>query len=394
MNWTLLRQNKQYKGVVNIFRALMSPVFTIGLSYCLIHNHHPEVLKQINQLNALVAACMAIGGWGLREYVLRQVAKHSDSPGKVYAPVIAAKLPLMVVGIIALCFFSLTGPLLYFILFVFVLRSINSVFESGLPLHHRNDLFLFLETMLQVVLLLFLLFDWIPNAIWFFATVCFTELLRLVYYFWQFHVLNFFVIDFRGIKELLYSTRFFYVLALVSFLQSKLDFYLIGFYFSPESLNAYQIKVSAMMFAQTAIHAYLHNDSAAYFNDGMNASILKKAVQRITAFFAVCFLPCMIALEYIVFGATDVWWNYVLQILLLTAFSMVLFEFYTYIKRDALRFTILPVVIGLIANLVCCGFLLDRYLITGGLASNVIGTFFVFLGLLWQKKRLNIRAIS
>lgn len=364
-------------------RSFLNPVFMLGVAYILLHRQQANVLKQINEANAIINGWLLLSSWGLREYLLKQIAQAPEKTDALLSKIIIAKLPLLLLTWFALLFLSLS-PLLYVaICLLIAFKSLSLAFEAGISLSRKNYIFILLESGFFIIILLALLFMEQDGLYLFLYGLVITEGIRFLYSLRYFSAHRFHNVRLKESFALLYETRYFFLLALFSFIQIRADVYLLGFYFHPETFNLYQVKSSLITFAHVALSSYLSEQAGLFYqsSDTLSSVVLRNRLLRNVFAIAAISLPVMLGIEYFLFGSISHPLHFLLQVLNIFLFALALYEFYFLTRNNALKKAILPVLAGALLNVCLSCLLLPALNISGGLISYNASTLIIFIWL-------------
>lgn len=355
----------------------------LGVAYILLHRQHADVLHQINEANAIINGWLLLSSWGLRDYLLKQAAQYPEKTDALLSKIILAKVPLLIVTCFALLFLGLSPALYIAICLLIALKSFSLAFDAGISLSRENHIFMFLETVSLLIILFALIFLNASGLYVFLYGLVITEGIRFLYSVRYFSAHRFYKVRFKESMILLYETRYFFILALFSFIQIRADVYLLGFYFHPETFNLYQVKSSLITFAHVALSSYLSQHAGQFYQSSdpfSNITLRNRLLKNVLAVAAIS-LPVMLAIEYFLFGTISHPFHFLLQLLNIFLFAFALYEFYFLTRNNTLQKAILPVLGGALLNICLSCLLLPTLNISGGLISYNLSTLLIFLWL-------------
>ncbi len=356
------------------------------VSYLFIKTQARQELLAINKINAILNAFIVFCGWGLKDYLLKENFKSLATFPQKWNEALYSKLPLLLISLMA----ALLLPAEYScIIFGFViLRTVNTLYDSLIIYNKKVSLFFLFDALAALLVVLLIWFRILNNHKTYFYILLGVEFLKLCLNLFLFRMIKPVYFDLKQAFGFLKSTKLFFLLAVISFFQSKADLYILGFLFEPASFNEYQVKISLISFVQVAIAAFVSVYSKLFFKDiSSSETTFNGIVLKCGILFSILSAPIIFLIETQFFDFNVNVVNSVIMVLNIFIFSRVLIEMYYGTKLEKMSVVILMVFISGLLNIGLSFLVIDKWGITGALLSNTGSSIALYFLLLFKRKQ-------
>lgn len=366
-------------ALFNIGRNFINPLFIAFTTYFFIQAGETEDLRLINSVMALYSLALVFSGWGLKDYLIKESANTYSHFQQKWNLALYSKL-FLIIPPIGLVLIGLKSEYAVFVIWIVVLKAINLSYDP-LIIHHRRSAIFFVVDLIIALSMLFLIGTGIIKGyeLFFYWVITF-EGVRIVFNYLIFKQPTWGIPSVRGLFHFLISTKYYFLLGLFGFFQSKVDLYLLGFLFEPQKLNEYQLLLSLIALSQIAIASFVMPYSKLMFRNIYDTNkTFKDIIYTTSLIMAICSSVCIYLILNFTYSLNFTYLNTALVFLNLLSFGLVLYEMYQYTKliwlKKILTFVFMSGAINLFAGLL----LIPRYSVTGGILSNTLGLFCLYL---------------
>jgi hypothetical protein len=390
VKWRNINTGMLLNSLANVGRSLVNPLFIAAISYLFIRMRLDGELQSINKISVLINLLLVFSGWGLKDYLVKESARPiAMGPGEGFKTswhlAFYSKL-LLLVPLVLVSFIVLPAAYSVFVVVIAILRTYNVLYEPLVILHKKNLIFFIIDLLsaLTVVVLIFL--GIIRSYDVFFFLLAASELVKVLIGYFVFRLPEAYQGGFRAWLSFLKETRFYFLLVLVSFFQSRVDLYVLGFLFSPGKLNEYQLLSSLLSLSQVIIAAYVVSYSKLLYR---NIHASERAFRRLLLFTGslvavgasgsiYLLLNYLYPFHFSRINALIVAWN-------VLAFSCTLYEMYYYTKLAWLNKVLVVLLLSGLLNFTLCMWLISPLGITGALLANTCSITLLGLLMFWRR---------
>jgi len=322
---------------------------------------------------AIINLCLTFSGWGLRDFLLKQSARPHSEFTKTWHLTFFSKI-LLCSPLFVLMTFWLGSAILPFVAAVFVFRTLNAVYEPLIISNNKGASFFAFDLFIVTVSLFLIGLKCIATTNHFFYFLSVSECLRFIICLGTFKMPFIFSLRLNTLIQFLYKTKFYFLLVVVSFFQSRIDLYLLAFLLNPNNLNQYQIISSLLSLVQILLSGFVMSYSKLFYrNIQSSETTFTKIVKRSGYLAAILASLSIYLILNIVYHFDFSLLNALLVALNIMFFAYVLLGVFVYTKNDWQKKMMINVAIAGIINLVCCFVFMPRFGITGALAANTAG---------------------
>lgn len=387
MKWRNINTGMFFNSLANVGRSLINPLFIAVISFLFIRMSLVDELQSINKLSALVNLLLVFSGWGLKDYLMKESARHKEAFITGWHQAFSSKL-LLLFPLALIAFMALPFTYALFVVIIAVLRTYNVLYEPLVILHKKNLLFFLVDFLTALSLSLLILYGLICSYQFFFSLLAVSELFKALIAWLVFRLPKASSITWEECLIFLKETRFYFLLVLVSFFQSRVDLYVLGFLFSPGKLNEYQLLSSLLSLSQVVIASYVVSYSKLLFrNIGSSAKSFRKVLFLTGSLVApgasACIYMLLNYLYHFHFGPL----NTLVVALNILAFSWTLYEMYVYTRLNWLNRVLVFLFVSGLFNLLLCLLLIPSLGISGALLANTGSMSLLGLLMFWRRKR-------
>ncbi len=394
----LLKFREQISGrkaflnsVFNTGRNLVNPLFTAVISYVLIKDGLHGELREINKITALVNLLLIFSGWGLRDYLFKSSSRpHSEFTGD-WTLAFFSKF-ILLAPIIVIAFFCVPPRYFVFIVAITFFKTFNALYESMVVLNKKNILFFTLDFLIAMALIIPTYAGMVHSYVFFFYLVLASEIFKTLFNAFLFRKPSALVLNFRALFVFLGGTKFYFLIVLVSFFQSRIDLYLLGFVFDQEKLNEYQLLLSLVSLSQVVIYSFVTAYSKFFYRNINSSQLLFKRIVFTTGYVvSVISGSGIYILLNFVYGFDFSFVNIIIILVNINFFARELLEMFYYIQQERLNAMLKFIFISGVINLVAGSFLIPLFGISGAFGSQTISIVVLAMMMKYtRKKRLSV----
>jgi hypothetical protein len=377
-------------SLANVGRSLVNPLFIAAISYLFIRMELEGQLQSINKISALVNLLLVFSGWGLKDYLVKESARPiATGPGEGFNTswhlAFYSKLLLLAPLVVVSCF-VLPATYVVFVVVIAVLRTYNVLYEPLVILHKKNLLFFIIDLLSALTFVVLIFSGIIRSYAFFFCLAAGSELVKVLTGYFVFRLPAAHPGSFSEWLGFLKETRFYFLLVLVSFFQSRVDLYVLGFLFRPEKLNEYQLLSSLLSLSQMIIAAYIVSYSKLLYRNIRSSELTFRKLLFFTgglvaigaSVFIYVLLNYLYHFHFSPLNALIVAWN-------VLAFSWTLYEMYYYTKLAWLSRVLFFLFLSGLLNFALCMWLITPLGITGALLANTCSITSLGLLMFWRR---------
>jgi hypothetical protein len=389
----LLKFREQLSGrkailnsVFNTGRNLVNPLFTAVISYVLIKNGLQGDLHEINKITALVNLLLIFSGWGLRDYLFKSSSRpHSEFTGN-WTLAFFSKF-ILLAPLIVVSFFCVPQRYFYFIIVLCIFKTFNALYESMVVLNKRNLLYFTLDFLIAMALIILTYAGMVRSYVFFFYLVLASEIFKTLFNAFLFRKPSTFILNFRALMVFLGETKFYFLIVLVSFFQSRIDLYLLGFVFDQEKLNEYQLLLSLVSLTQVVIYSFVTAYSKLFYRNINSSQQLFKKIVFATGYVVSLFSGSGIyILLNFLYGFDFSVVNIIIIVVNINFFARELLEMFYYIQHEWINAMLKFIFISGVINLAAGSFLIPMFGLSGAFGSQTISI--VVLALIMKHTRI------
>lgn len=250
----------------NLSRAVFISLIGLVINYILIRYKSREILDSYVYCIAVINVLMVFCNWGAKDYSVRYLSSDPGRFSETLGHLLTSRVILFLPALLVVLLIPANVPFKFFIALYLMLKSFTSVFESVITVQKKFVAFLFIDFVLNVVLVATILLDRKENDVQiFFAELLIIEFLRFAscfLLFKKFVVVNF---DLKKSLSLIGASKSFFFVALAGFVCSKADLYAVGIVMKKEQMSLYFIIINLVGLSQVAYATLVGTYSANIF---------------------------------------------------------------------------------------------------------------------------------
>ncbi len=230
-------------AVSNVARSLFAAFYVLIINYLLLNYRSTEVLNAFVVCMSLANALMVLPNWGGKDLVQKLIAADPSSSPKTLAPLMGARILFSLLIAVVVLFFQLPISYKIFIPCMVLFRSVSSLTEA-LVIHRKKHVFFLSFDLLFYSVITLLLFSSqsrnnpVESV---FSLLLIAECLRTLTGVWYFRSSLSVTFNPAKIKESLYRTKHFFLIALTGFISSRGDLYAVGLILDAGLMSTYYI---------------------------------------------------------------------------------------------------------------------------------------------------------
>lgn len=359
-------------SVFNVGRNLINPLFIAVISYIFLKRGFQQDLLNINKTTALYNLILVFSGWGIKDYLFKDSTRPYHEFNRNWHLAFYSKI-ILLLPLIIISVFSFPHGYLAFILTMAVFKTFSTMYESLVIFYKKSRMFFMIEFLTAGSAILLAYYNILNDYSTFFCFLLFIELFKAGFNITIFKKPSVIYPNIRDLLVFLKETKFYFLIVIVSFFQSRIDLYLLGFLFSPEKLNEYQLILSLISLAQIVIVSFVVSYSKLFYRN-INLSMLtfRKIVFRSGFFVAVISAFLIYGILNFIYDFNFKLINVMVILINITAFAWVLYEMYYYTKLEWFNKMLRLVFISGALNFLFGIVLIPVSGITGALAGNSI----------------------
>jgi ubiquinone/menaquinone biosynthesis C-methylase UbiE len=224
--------------LVNLLKQVLGQILTLMLSFFIFKFYSKELWGEFAAYFLYINIITIVIGWGNKEYLIREFSK---APGKIsgnFYLIFNSRLILLAAAIIAVLFVFPTDCFWFFALWIISVYISQSL--EVFWIYKRNYIQSILIEILSFSLLIFLLYYNKIDSDSLVGYYAYYQLARTVLYVVMYHS-ELKKMHFQIDKKYFVATFSFFLLALVGFLQSRMDFVIVTFFEADQNIAVYQI---------------------------------------------------------------------------------------------------------------------------------------------------------
>lgn len=366
------------KATPNIGRGLIPMGFNALVFYLLNRGGNQHALVTYTWFLITAYFLITLTGWGVKDYMLKEYSQKMDRHDIVFTSFLRSKIPLvLLVFIISLCVSASGIEML--LLFLFVMARTGLALTEPLILLNRRTGAVFCIEAAMYVVTSFIVLSGVFPAKKILLVVTGVELAR---------ALAAFTIvrpqtsgrDGQSALSVLYSTKYYFFIALFSFCMSRIDAFILGFYKHDNSFAHYNILLTLITACQIVISAIYNQTVKSVFRAGFAQA--RAALDKVTGQFLILSLigttgVCVILTYLYQVSLPAIYFALIPLNLFCFCLTVKYLFILNHINRSSLFLaaTILSSVINVVASLV----LIPLYGMPGALISNTAAAIILVL---------------
>jgi hypothetical protein len=332
-------------------------------------------LQEINKITAIVNFFLTLSGWGLKDFLFKESVKPFSDFQRTWQLAFDSKILLSFPIIIVLSLW-LKSPLLILVNLVFLLKTFNTLYDPLIVALKRARFFFLIDFLVLPASIVLIGFKVITNATQFFVFIAVLECVKSVLYKVIFKLPTKNKVNFAALISFLKSTKFYFLLVLLSFFQSKIDLYLLGFLLKPEEFNVYQLLSSLLSMVQILFTTFVVSyTKLLYRNIKSSAAAFTRIVFRSGYLAALFSTPAIYFVLRFIYHFDFGYPSMLLAALNTLCFAFVLHEMFYYSKNERLDWVLRYVALAGTLNFILGFVFISRFSVAGALFSNTAGLF-------------------
>jgi O-antigen/teichoic acid export membrane protein len=270
--------------------------------------------------------------------------------------------------------FWLGRAILPYVATVFLFRTLNALYEPLIISKNKGPMFFVFEVFIVTVSLILIGLKHIATTNHYFYFISVSECVRFVICVLTFKMPFNFNLRLSVLIGFLNKTKFYFLLVIVSFFQSRIDLYLLAFLINPDHLNQYQIVSSLLSLVQILLSGFVMSYSKLFYRNIQSSETTFNKIVKRSGYLAAILASLSI---YLILNFVYHFEFSLLNALLVAGnticFAFVLLGVFVYTKNEWQKKMLMNLAIAGIINLICCFILMPRFGIAGALAANTAG---------------------
>lgn len=244
-------------SVSNTSRSLLVTVFGLSLNYLLLHFKSHTLLNAYVYCLTVVGLLQVLCGWGGKEFIMREISANKRPIREFLGHVAVSRFLLFIAAIPFLLFIPL-GLQYPLVITVFLLcRTLVGVLEPLITLRKKFHSFLFIDVILNTLVILVILFDGnTDNVPHFLIELLLFEFLKVAVLALMFRSEIIIRFDLTASWSIIKISTPFFLVGLAGFLCSRADLYVLGFVIEAKELSRYYILLNMVILCNTLFYSF------------------------------------------------------------------------------------------------------------------------------------------
>lgn len=223
----------------NAMKQISAQVINILVSIIIINYYNAALWGSFTSYIIFTSLIATFTSWGNKEYLLREFSRYPAKINQLFYEVLNARLALLIIAI-AICFLCYNIDIAFYLAIWTISIYITQSIEVLINFRKKFAISLLIESLLFIFLIVYLFNFTIENVSQLIAIYSLYQLLRATIYAITFiKAINKPILKIK--KQYFAEAGFFFLLSMVGFLQSRIDFIIFSFFEKPENTAIYQV---------------------------------------------------------------------------------------------------------------------------------------------------------
>lgn len=360
-------------AVVNAGRGLGTMAFSAVVFFILNQLPDKKFLYDYTWLTMIVNLMTAFIGWGLKDRIMQEYVNNISGIRNSFSVFFSLRLFLTAICLAVVPLLNFVTEFRIFLLLIIILRMITSLTDPLLLIYHRNKAVFILELIIFTTAI-FAMWFWNPWAEKAMLVLLIVEGIRTMISLTVLTSTKSFSFKWTQPFQLMGETKFYFLIALLSFCTSRADAYVLGLFKKDVLFPHYSIVLNLIGASQIAISSIYGNALKGVFK--MDITKAKQTLDRLFPQFILVSLlfPALIFVTvnyiYKISMPLEVYGCVVVNVFF---YCLIMRQLYILNHTNRMNLFLAGSIISSIANILASLLLVPVLSITGAMIANTFG---------------------